>query len=247
MPLERQRAMRRAEVVDRASEVGAPVQRLGLPRQGAAAAYQGAEPGAEGGVEPFDPSGIDDALAEAHRHRLRRAEDNLAGDAPQTLSVGSVLDHLGHCQPGPETQRRATPAASALRVAKDPPYGGDLGCPAIHTPDQALADLATAAHQLCQRDGQGSIPLHAYHRSQPQATGHRERHRDPDDPALPLDAQLIGLHLRPRVGPLDQRLLELLTVAARALLPGGHRALVKVKGGDNGGWGTAVRQQGHDL
>lgn len=131
---------------------------------------------------------------------------------------------------------RAGPSA---RGAEDPPPRGRIAREA--SADQPERRAAGAApDDLGQPQDQGQVAGTTHRSAQPQAGADHQRQRQPDDPGLGLDPDLVGLDLLEVARLFDQGGLALLRGLARSGDPGLDRARLQPKGGLNGGNRTAM-------
>ena len=207
--------MIRTEVVDRANQIhpvirgcfaseGSP-----LACQGATSSHQSGQTSTEGGLQPFDEGGVDQPASwRPLQHLLHLGGCTLhqATDDADHAPTRILLHHLGDQRrwssphPVPRPQQGSSSPATGQRFAKDLLHGSlsrrkvHVGFEAIATEQQRTAQGA-ATHLLQQRDDQGEVALLPQGSTQPQASAHLQRHRQPEDGALYLDPQFIQLHL----------------------------------------------------
>jgi hypothetical protein len=82
--------------------------------------------------------------------------------------------------------------------------------------------------------------------AQPQTSRDHQRNTHPEDGALSLDPQFIGLYLSQAAWSLDQIFMHLLRMLPPLLPPVLDRSLIKAEGGENRLDWAPVRKQGHD-
>src|SRR5262249_54085636 len=154
----------------------------------------------------------------------RRAINNAAVglDHPSPLVA---LDDLGDQDIAPWTQSGSSTRARVHGVTKALPNGSNVGHQAIGT-DQHGRKRCTAPHALDQASDQWHVTLLADLAGQPQPCHHHHGQRHPHDPALFLDADLIGLYLPQVTRLLDQMLLYRLALRASTSHPPRYRPLV---------------------
>ena len=90
---------------------------------------------------------------------------------------------------------------------------------------------------------QSAVPMLTDFSAQPKISRDHHRHRHPDDSALSLDPQLIGLDLTQYSRLLHQMLVHLLSVMPAFLEPVLNCSFIQAKGENDGLDGTAVRKQ----
>src|SRR5512135_2923343 len=159
---------------------------------------------------------------------------------PRSCGENRCVDTDGH-QPWP-----AGPSGQH-RVAANPGEGGHVAGQPLDADQQGQAPGGPADHPHDGRD-QGQVAAGAEHPAQPEPRRGRHRHRHPEPPGDRLDEPLVGRDVaqRDRTAQ-DVVLMELLTVPARPVAPGGDGPLVKSVGGDDRLPRTAVAEQGqHD-
>ncbi|RLB28667.1 MAG: hypothetical protein DRH11_17015 [Deltaproteobacteria bacterium] len=166
-------------------------------------------------------------------------------DANNALG-GRLFDHLHDTYSFPCMKRRTSRLPRRNRGAKHLPDAGHIGCKAVDAEEQGTTQC-TPAHLLHQTGHQMVISRRTDYPSQPQSGSHLKRHRHPHDPPLTLHPKLVGLNLSQVAGTFHQMLMNLLTVLTRTTMPGGHRALIQTKRGNNRLHRTPVGQQRHDL
>src|SRR5215831_13640117 len=237
-----------AKIIDRAHQEHPLVQRQGLAGQCPAPARQRCEVFTERRVEPFDVCRVDDpvALRPAAEclHACRRAIHNAALRVDDATTL-VAFDHLGDqdVAPGPQPRPPAFPRAHG--IAKGLANRSDVGAQPISTEQQRTVHGA-AAHSLDQPPDQGHVTLLADLAAQPQAGLHHHGHGHPDNTALLLDAQLVGLHLSEVPWLLDEILVHGLALPPRARPPIRYRAFVEPKRRHNRLHRTPMGEQRHD-
>src|SRR5438874_313544 len=240
--------VRRAKIIDRAHQEHALVQGQGLACQRPAPTRQRREAFPERRVQPLDICGVDDAVAlRAPSERLDacgRAVDNAAVGLDDTALL-VALHHLGDQDVAPWTQPWPSARARAHRIAKGLANRSDVRMQPIST-EQQRTGRGAAADALDQPPDQGQVALLADLAAQPQAGLHHHGHGHPDNTALLLDAQLIGLHLSDVPWLLDQRLMHGLALPPRARPPIRSRAFVASKRRHKRLHGTPMGAQRHD-
>ena len=108
------------------------------------------------------------------------------------------------------------------------------------------ATCCAAPHPRGQPPDQGHVTLLADLAAQPQARRDQHGQRHPHDPALFLDAQLIGLDLSEVTRLLNQIRVPDLALTARPGPPICAGALVEAKRGHDRLHGTPMGEHGHD-
>src|SRR5215813_578780 len=243
-----QTLMRRAKVIDRPHQEHALVQRQGVAGQRPAPARQRREAFPERRVEPLYVGGVDHPTAlratSERLHACRRAIDKAAfrRDHPPPLVA---LDDLGDQDMAPRAQPWPSALPRVYGIAKGLPNSSDVGHQAIGAEQQRTV-RRTAAHPLDQPPDQGQVTLLTDLTAQPQARRDHHGQRHPDNTALFLDAQLIGLHLSQVPWLFDEVFLHGLPLSPGACPPIGDCALVKPQRRYNRLHGTAMGEQGHD-
>src|SRR5262252_4256707 len=243
-----QTLMRRAKVIDCAYQEHPLVQRQSVTGQCPATARQRCEVFPKRRVEPLNVGRIDHSVplrsATKRLHTCRRALDNAAFGLNHTPSL-IALDDLGDQDMAPPRQPWPSTLARMHRIAKGLPDGPEVRHQAIGT-DQQRTTCRTAPHPLDEPPDQGQVALLADLAAQPQARRDHQGQRHPDNAALFLDAQLIGLHLPQVPWLLDQILVHGLALTTRAGPPIRYSALIKAKRRHDGLHGAPMGQQGHD-
>src|SRR2546421_2970847 len=173
-----------------------------------------------------------------------RAIDNAALRVDDATTL-VAFDHLGDQDVAPGAQPGPSALARLHGVAKGLPNGPDVRHQAIGT-DQQGTPCRTAPHALDQPSDQRHVPLLTDLAAQPQAYLDHHGQRHPDNAALFLDAELIGLHLSQVAWLLDQILVYGLALTARAGPPIRDGTLVEPKRRHDGLHGTPMGQQGHN-
>jgi hypothetical protein len=208
-------AMDGTEVVDRPDQVHAVLQRPLLPRQAPGATRQACQAGAERAIEPFDIGRIAHATAGGGPQQLQHGLPMPADQAAHHPDgATTVLDDLDDVEARPGHQAWRTPLPAPLLGAEDAREGRRITGQAIADQQQGRNN-GTAPNQLGQPHDQRQIPLRTDGAAQPQARADHERHRHPEDAALRLDPDLVGLHLLQVARLFDELLLEGLCVLAR--------------------------------
>jgi hypothetical protein len=237
------------KVVKTTNDIHACQQSVRLPSQGSGAAGQDVKPLAEGGIEPFNESGIDPAVTlgalDQLSNLLGTTLNNAAGDFE--LAWGTAFDHLDNSQfrPGPPL------AATLLTVtrqfaAKGPLKSFDIAGQTIHG-DQQGSTQSHSPHLSHQRLDQHLIAAGTNHPPQPQPGRNHHRHRDPNGPTLYFRFDFIGLDLlQVQLTISHFMLVDLLTMVARSFPPFLHRSFIKTKGGHDSLHRTAMGQQSDD-
>ena len=130
-------------------------------------------------------------------------------------------------------------------IAKDPSDDTNVSRQPIRTEqDSGLA--GTPSDTLNPPSDQTCVSVLRDCAAQPQTGADHHGHRHPDDAALMFDTDLISLDMIQLAWSFDQLLMHALTMACGTLLPRGHRAFIKRKGGDNGLRWATMREQGDD-
>src|SRR6516164_4913161 len=205
-----QTLMRRAKVIHRADQEHPLVQRQGIACQRPAPARQRGEAFSKRRVEPLNVCRIDYPVplrsASERLYTCRRAIDHAAVGLDHTPPL-VALDHLGDQDMAPRTQPWPSALPRVDGIAKGFPNGPDVGYQAIGT-DQEWPMGRTAPYPPDQPPDQRHVTLLADLAAQPQARLDHHGQRHPDNAALFLDAELIGLHLPQVTWLLDQILVH---------------------------------------
>jgi len=238
----------RTKVVDRTDQPHAGLQSPCRAAQSPRVTCQARQALAKRPVEPLDVGCVDDTLTRRGGAGLLDLVGspvyNTALDLDNAASV-VAFDHLGDQQSSPDPQRLATASTRRDLVAERFAGGTHVRTQAIGT-DEQTPSPRTAAHALHQASDQEQIAAVAHLAAEPQPCGHLDRHGHPDDGALELDPQFIGLHLPESPRRLDQVLVHSVAVPAGPIEPVGDRAFVEAEGGDDGLDGAAVGEQRDD-
>jgi len=221
----------RAKVIDRADQGHPVLQRQRVTRERPTTACQGRQALPTRGVEPLDGGGLDAPItlraASERLHACRRAIANaaLGRDHPPSLVA---LDDLGDQDMAPRTKPWPPARARVHGIAKGLAHGPDGGTQPIGTQQQRTV-RGTAADPLDQAPDQRHVALRADFPAPPKSGLHHHRHGHPDDTALFLDAQLIGLDLSQVPRLLDQIRVHGLALTARTGPPIRSGTLVESK------------------
>jgi hypothetical protein len=185
------------KVVDTAQDIHTNPQGFRLTSQGASAADQGAEPLAEGGIEPFDVSGVNPTGALSSLDQAGNHLSTALDDAPLNaqLTGNPLFDDLndGNLRPRSQTGTARLTLARQFRpkgALKSP----DVAAQAIHSQQQG----PTQSHRsdlVCQVLNKGFVSVGANRSPQPQASGDHHRQGHPDGATLRFDLDLVRLYL----------------------------------------------------
>src|SRR5437667_2934859 len=158
----------------------------------------------------FDVRGVD------HPAALRAAPEGLdtRGRAINDAAFGRdhapprvTFDHLGEQDVTPRAQPRSPTLPGRHGIAKSLTHGPDGGAEAIGT-DQQRTGRRTAAHALDEAPHQRHVAVLTHLARQPYACADHHGQRHPNNAALFLDADRIGLHLPQITWLLDEMLLH---------------------------------------
>ena len=240
-----------AEVVETAYDVHASHQGFGAACQSTCTSHQIVQSQAEGGIEPFDEGGIDDAFAllrgfdQPFNHFLA-ALNNASVHAEYTFHA--LFDNLYDGNIWPGNQLAATYFAWPVWqfAAKGKLKSSHITGQAIHGQQQRTTKR-NRADFVCQGLDQFQVACAAHHAAQPQARTHRDCQRHPVVSFLNLDLDLIRLDLlQILLTFLNPMLMHTLTMPACSFMPIAHRALIQPKGFDDRlNWTTICQQDNH--
>lgn len=239
----------RAEVVETTDKVHARLQGLALSGERSRASGQAVQTTAKGSVNPLDEGRVDVAFAlRLFDHRcdcLLCPLIDLPGQANDAIAF-ILLDHLRDQNIGPFDEPTSPCFLARLFLTKDFQNRRRITRQAIGAEENRTAKCRGATFDA--RDellDQFAVTMLTDFSAQPQTGRDHHRHSHPDDRALHLDAQFIGLDLAQWSRLLDQMLVHLLRVMAALLKPVLNRSLIKAEGGDNRLDRAPVSQQGH--
>jgi hypothetical protein len=238
------------KVVNGSNQIQPDLQGQRLSRQGASPANQTRQARPKGRIQAFDISGIDHSavlsLLQHSSDLCQRALNHMAGHTDH-MPLSILFNDLSNQDVIPESPM-GSPALMAFmdRFSKNFSDGRHIGAEAIDT-QQHGPTPSTPANQLEQRDNESSIALGADDTAQPQTGLNLQRHGDPDNAALFLDAQFIGLDLAQVSQSFDQMRMDRFTLLTRTDLPRVHGSFIHFKGGHNRRHRTAMGQQRHHL
>src|SRR4029453_11983666 len=240
--------MRRTQIIDGADQEHPLVQRQGVTCQRPAAARQRREAFPERRVESLNVRRLDHPVplraASERLHPCWCALDNAAFGLDD-MSPRVALDDLCNADVAPGTQSRSSAWARVHGIAEGLPNSADVCHHPIGT-DQQGPTCRTAPHTRNQPPDQGQGSPLAALTAQPQAGLDHHGQRHPDDAALCLDADLIGLYLPQVPWLFDQVLVYGLPLAPGACPPIRDRPLVKPESGHNRLHRASMGEQGHD-
>ncbi len=238
-----------AEVVDSPHQVHPRLQGFTLSGERSRASGQAVKTTAKGSVDSLNEGGVDVAFALCFfDHRCDCLLCSLIDLAPHTDDsiVLFLLDHLPNQQVGPFDQVTTPCFLAWLFLAEDFQNRLRIAHQAIDTEENRPARRRGAAFDPTDEIlNQLAVSRCTDFSAQPQTGRDLDRHRHPDDRALNLDPQLIGLDLAQWPRLLDQMLVHLLRMLPALLKPVPDRSLIKAEGGDNRLDRAPVPQQGH--
>jgi hypothetical protein len=160
--------------------------------------------------------------------------------------AGILFDHLGHEDAVPRSQMRSSCFAGPNRFPKDGADGLDVRRAAVHAEQQRSAQ-STGTNLLHQGCDQRGVTASTEHPAQPESGTDLHRHSHPDNAPLDFHAYFVSLYLSQVSRLIDQMLMHLFAVLARAIVPVEHGSLIQAESRDNGLHWTAMGQQGnHD-
>ena len=242
-----QTRMRRTEVVDCTNQIHPVLQRQRVACERSASTGQRREVLPECRVEPFDVRRIDHpGPVRAAPQRLdacRRAIHDAALDVDRP-PLGVALHDLRNAEVAPGAQPRAPLLSRTHGITEGLVNRSDVGAQAIGTEQQGTVQ-GTAAHTLNETPNQRHVAVLTHLPRQPQACADHHGQSHPDNAALFLDADLVGLHLPQITWLLDEMLLHSLAVPAASRHPTRHRPLIIAKRNNNRLQWTTVGHQRH--
>lgn len=238
--------MRRAEVVDRSSQVHSFVQRRQSASRASAPPPQTSQSLTKRGVQPLDVGRVEHLTA-GRAPQQRQEQACVALNKPMKRSAHRpaciLLDHLGQHQLRPLNQARAC-ACPALSAPKGPPHGLDIRAQAIRD-EQQRPKLGARRNKSNQPRDQVAVAARADHPAEPQPGADHQRHRHPHNPLLGLDPDLVGLYLHQVARLKHELVMNRFGMPSAGLHPGAYGLGLEAKGHLNRRDRAAVVDQGH--
>jgi hypothetical protein len=146
-----QTIVKRTEVVDRTDQIQSRLQRLRCAQQRPAAASQARQALSEGGIQPFDASGVNGVCALRPVQQVRDEVGTPLNDTTfdrQAFSRSS-LDDLNDSDVRPGEQVRSASSSGGQRRTKAFPDGGHVVGQAIHRPHQWCSSVIYVFRVIC--------------------------------------------------------------------------------------------------
>ena len=246
-PRQPQTFVLRAEVVDTSHKVHAGLQGLALSGESSRSSGQAVHTTAKRPIDALYESGVDIAFAlrpfDHICNRFFGSLIDLAGHADDAIAF-MLLDHLRDQNVGPFDKPASSCFLARLFLAKDFQDRRRITRQSIRAEENRPAKRRGAAFDAADKLlDQFAVSMLTNFSTQPQSGRDHHGHSHPDDRALHLDAQFIGLHLAQGPRLLDQMLMHLLRVLAAFLNPVLDRSLIEAEGGDNRLHRAAKREQ----
>jgi hypothetical protein len=231
-------------------QIEAGLQGQGLPRQRPTPADQTGQARPKGRIQAFDVGRVDHSTVLSllqHVFDLRQRPLNHMASHADYMALSILFDDLPDQDVIPRSPMRSAALMAFMnRFSKNFSDSRHVRPETIDT-KQHRATQGTAPNQLEQGHDQSSIALGTDDAAQPQTGLNLQRQGNPDNPALFLDAQFIGLDLTQISRLFNQMVMDRFAVLARTRLPIIDSAFVQFKSSHNRCHGTPMRQQSYHL